>query len=138
MKRLAAPLLVIAALVALAWWGASQKAPLQQAQAIVCADPTAGCAFEHEGRPATLRFSQQPEALKPFVLSVFAPGLRQASVSFQMAGMDMGFNRYDLRQNADGSWSARITLPVCTVSRVDWIAELTLDGRLYTLAFDSR
>ena len=138
MKRLVVPILIIVALAALALWGAWQKAPRQEAQTLACADPVAGCAFMHGGMPATLRFSTQPEALKPFVLSIASPNLRKASVSFQMVGMDMGFNRYDLRPAAGGNWTASVTLPVCTVSRVDWIAELELDGRLYIVAFTTR
>jgi hypothetical protein len=138
MKRFVVPLLIIVALAALALWGAWQKAPKQVAQTIVCADPVAGCDFVHEGMPANLRFSTQPEALKPFVLSLASPNLRKASVSFQMSGMDMGFNLYALRRDQDGRWSASITLPVCTVSRVDWIAELDLDGRFYVLTFTTR
>jgi hypothetical protein len=138
MKRLIVPILIIVALAMLALWGAWQKAPKLEAQAIACADPVAGCAFMHDGMPATLRFSAQPEALKSFVLSIAGPNLRKASASFQMVGMDMGFNRYDLRRDAEGNWTAQVTLPVCTVSRVDWVAELTLDGRLYTLPFNTR
>jgi len=137
-KQLAIPLLVIAALAALAIWGALQQSRPQTAQPIVCADPVAGCTFVHKGMPANLRFSAQPEALQPFVLSLVSPNLRTASVSFQMSGMNMGFNRYDLKPGADGRWAANITLPVCTVSRVDWIAELNLDGQLYTLTFATR
>jgi hypothetical protein len=139
MKRLAIPLLVIIALAALAIWGARQQSTSPQAaQVIVCADPVAGCTFLHQGLPAHLQFSTQPEALRPFVLSLASPGLHKASVSFQMSGMNMGFNLYDLRPAPDGRWAANITLPVCTVSRVDWIAELNLDGQLYTLAFATR
>lgn len=138
MKQLAVPVLIIVALAALAIWGARHKAPQQTAQPIVCADPVAGCTFVHKGAPAQLRLSTQPEALRPFVLSLAHPGLRKASVSFQMSGMDMGFNRYDLRPAPDGRWTASITLPVCTVSRVDWIAELNLDGQLYALTFATR
>lgn len=138
MKRLLVPMLVIAALAALALWGAWQKAPKQSAQSIACADPVAGCTFLHKGLPANLRFSARPEALKPFELSIAGPGLHKASASFQMVGMDMGFNRYDLKPGADGQWTARVTLPVCTVSRVDWVAELDLDGQLYIVSFNTR
>jgi hypothetical protein len=138
MKRLLVPVLIILALAMLALWGAWQKAPKAPAQTIVCVNPLAGCTFMHGGAPATLRFSTQPEALRPFALSISAPSLRKVSASFQMVGMDMGFNRYDLRQDAAGNWTASVTLPVCTVSRVDWIAELDLDGRLYILKFNTR
>lgn len=138
MKRLAIPLLIITALAALAIWGALQQSRPQTAQALVCPDPSAGCAFLHRGQPAHLQFSAQPEALKPFVLSLTSPGLHKASVSFRMAGMDMGFNRYHLRPETGGRQIADITLPVCTASRADWIAELDLDGRLYRLSFTTR
>jgi hypothetical protein len=138
MKRYAIPVFILASLVVLAIWGALQKAPIQAAQPILCINPVAGCSFMHKGLPADLRFSVQPEALKPFVLSVAGPPLRKASVSFQMSGMDMGFNRYELRPGADGRWSASITLPVCTVSRVDWAAQINLDDQSYVLDFSTR
>jgi len=98
----------------------------------------AGCTFVHNGVPATVKFSSRPEALKPFALSLASPNLQSGSVSFQMTGMNMGFNRYDLKPDANETWAARITLPICTVSRVDWIAELNLDGQLYNLSFATR
>lgn len=136
-KPLAIPLLIIVALAALAIWGARQKAPQKMAQPILCADPVAGCSFVHNGAPAHLRFSMPPEALRPFVLSLSSPNLQKASVSFQMSGMNMGFNLYELRPASKGRWAANITLPVCTVSRVDWTAELNLDGQLYVLTFST-
>ncbi len=139
MKRFAIPALIIAALAALAIWGTRLKAPPPAAQPIICADPVLqGCAFLHKGMPAQLRFSMQPEALKPFVLSLSGARINKASVSFQMVGMDMGFNRYDLRPAADGRWTTSVTLPVCTVSRADWTAELDLDGEHYVLTFTTR
>lgn len=138
MKRLVVPFLIILGLIGLALWGAWRKPPQQAALSIACADPVKGCSFIHDGAPATLSFSAQPEALKPFVLSITAPKLRKASVSFQMVGMDMGYNRYDLRQGVSGNWSAHVTLPICTVSRVDWTAELDMDGQLYTFSFNTR
>ena len=138
MKRFAVPVLIIAALVALAIWGARQKAPGQAVQTILCPDPVAGCSFMHKGMPARLRFSTQPVALKPFMLSVASPNLRKAAVSFQMSGMDMGFNRYELKPGPDGWWSASITLPVCTVSRVDWIVHISLDEQVYGLDFSTK
>jgi hypothetical protein len=137
-RQHAVPVLIIVALAALAIWGARQQSSPQTAQPIVCADPVAGCTFLHKGLPAYLQFSAQPEALRPFVLSLAHPNLQKASVSFQMSGMNMGFNLYELRPAADGRWTAKVTLPVCTVSRMDWIAELNLDGQFYTLTFTTR
>lgn len=138
MKRLAMPVLVMAVLIALAIWGALQQSRPQPAQTIICPDPVAGCTFMHKGVLANLHFSSQPESLRPFVITLASLNLRKASVSFQMTGMNMGFNRYDLKPDSSGRWTASITLPVCTVSRVDWIAELDLDGQLYSLTFTTR
>ena len=55
-----------------------------------------------------------------------------------MIGMDMGFNRYDLKRGPNDDWTARVTLPVCTASRADWIMELNLDGQFYSLPFTTR
>lgn len=137
-KKLAIAILALVALAALAVLGARQKTSTQTAQIIICPDPLAGCTFLHKNLPAHLQFSAQPEALKPFALSLTSPGLRKASVSFQMSGMDMGFNRYNLLPETGGLWTANIRLPVCTASRADWIAELDLDGRLYRLSFAAR
>ncbi len=52
--------------------------------------------------------------------------------------MDMGFNRYDLKRGPNDDWTARVTLPVCTASRADWIMELNLDGQFYSLPFTTR
>lgn len=138
MKRLAIPILVLAALAGLAIWGALQKTRPDKVQPIPCINPVAGCTFVHHGVPARIRFSVTPETMKPFVISLSHPALSQASASFQMTGMDMGFNRYDLKRGPDGYWTARVVLPVCTDSRADWVAELKLDDQFYSLSFSTR
>jgi hypothetical protein len=138
MKQLAAPMLVLLALTALAIWGARQQTPPEQVTEIRCADPVAGCAFMHNGTPAQLHFSAQPEVLRPFSITLVHPSVQKASASFQMASMNMGFNRYDFRAQGKGEWIANVTLPVCTAGRVDWIAELVLDGRFYRMTFATR
>ena len=138
MKQLTAPILVLIALAALAIWGARQQAQPGQVTEIRCADPVAGCAFLHHGTPAQLRFSAQPETLKPFSIHLAHPLVKRASASIQMADMNMGFNRYDFKPQGKGEWMANVTLPVCTASRVDWIAELALDGAFYRLTFTTR
>lgn len=137
-KRFAIPALVLAALAALAIWGALRKNRPEQVQPILCANPVAGCPFVHHDAPARIGFSSTPETMKPFVITLSHPALRQVSASFQMAGMDMGFNRYDLKRGPDGNWTASIVLPVCTASRADWVAELKLDGQFYSLSFATR
>lgn len=135
MKQLTAPILVLIALAALAIWGARQQTQPAQVVEIHCANPLAGCTFMHNGALAQLRFSTQPETLKPFSISLAHPGLEKVSASFQMADMNMGFNRYDFRQQNKNVWIASITLPICTASRVDWITELALDDAFYRMTF---
>jgi hypothetical protein len=137
MKRAAVPLLLVVALLAIAvagWW---LKRP-GESRAVPCADPLAGCAFSHHGAPASVRFSIRPVPLEAFALSVTAPGVSKVSAEFQMVGMDMGFNRYDLRPAGDGVFASTITLPVCVTGRRDWMLYLDLDGTRYALPFSSQ
>jgi hypothetical protein len=136
MKRVLAPLLLIVALLLIAvagWW---LKRPAE-AVAVPCADPLAGCAFNHRGSAANARFSMRPVPLEAFELRVAAAGAGKVSAEFQMVGMDMGFNRYDLRPVADGVFVSKVTLPVCISGRRDWILYLYLDGIRYALPFST-
>ncbi len=135
MKRTLLPLLVAFALVAIAAAGYWLKRPAE-AITVPCASPLAGCSFSHAGAPATVRFSRTPVPLEAFDLAVEAPNAHRVSAEFQMVGMDMGFNRYDLRPK-NGTFAARITLPVCVSGRRDWVLYLELDGRRYALPFSS-
>lgn len=137
MKRVAVPLLLAAALIAIAvagWW---LKRPAD-AVAVSCADPLAGCAFSHRGAAVDVRFLSQPTPLEAFGLRVSAPSARRISAEFQMVGMDMGFNRYDLRPAGDGAFASNVTLPVCISGRHDWTLFLDVDGTRYALPFKSR
>jgi hypothetical protein len=137
MKRVVAPLLLVVALVAVAVAGYWLKRPAE-AIALQCADPLAGCSFQHRGAPASVRFLAQPIALEAFGLSVSAPNAHKISAEFQMVGMDMGFNRYDLRAAPPGEFSALIRLPICVSGRRDWMLYLDLDGTRYALPFSTR
>jgi hypothetical protein len=137
MRRVALPRLVAAALIAIAvagWWA---KRPAE-AVAVICADPLAGCVFSHGGAAARVRFSAQPAAMEAFGVEVTAPGAARVSAEFQMVGMDMGFNRYDLRPTGDGAFAAQVTLPVCVSGRRDWKLFLDVDGARYELPFSTR
>lgn len=137
MKKLWLPLTMIVVLAAIAVAGYWAKRPAE-AESIACSDPVAGCDFRHHDATARVRFSELPVPLEPFVLSVTAPGSARVSAEFQMVGMDMGFNRYDLRLQPQGVFSSRITLPVCISGRRDWLLYLQIDGKHYVLPFSSR
>lgn len=134
--KVLAPLFMVVALVLIAAAGYWLKQPAH-ALHVPCADPIAGCSFVHAGAPALARFSARPTSLEPFVLSVRAADAVHVSAEFQMVGMDMGFNRYDLRPGADGVFASTVTLPVCVSGRRDWKLYLELDGVRYELPFST-
>lgn len=67
------------------------------------------------------------------------PDTKSVSLSFEMAGMDMGFNRFDLSHVGNGNWRAdKIYLPLCTADRHDWIVKWQVDGRTYSAPFQTQ
>lgn len=137
MKRVLGPLLLVVALVAIAVAGYWLKRPAE-AVAVPCTDLLAGCHFSHRGAAVKARFSVHPAPLQPFELIVEASGSQRISAEFQMVGMDMGFNRYDLRPAGKGVFASKVTLPVCVSGRRDWILYLDLDGTRYALRFSTQ
>jgi hypothetical protein len=137
MKRVLVPLLLVGMLIAIAVAGYWLKRPAE-AQAVACADPLAGCRLIHRGTPVIVRFSAQPAPLEAFDLRIDAAGVNRISASFQMNGMDMGFNRYDLHPAGPGGFVAHVTLPVCVSGRRDWTLFLEVDGTHYALPFSTR
>jgi hypothetical protein len=137
MKRVLVPLLVAGVLLAIAATGYWLKRPAK-AQAVACTDPVTGCAFTHRGTEMKLVFSTPPKPLESFIVRIHAPGATRVSAAFQMNGMDMGFNRYDLRADGNGDFAAPVTLPVCVSGRRDWTLTLEIDGAHYALPFSTR
>lgn len=136
MKRVGMPLLLVLALIAIAAAGYWLKRPAE-AVAVACIDPLTGCSFSHHGSTVQVGFSAQPAPLQAFELGVRAPGASRVSAEFQMNGMEMGFNRYDLRPG-DGIFASKVTLPVCVSGRRDWTLFLDIDGTHYALPFSTQ
>jgi hypothetical protein len=133
------PLIIILALGGLAIWSKKRQAEPETAQLIECKDPVTGCGFTHKGMQSQLRFSRTPKPMVPFSIDLYAPAASKVTTSFQMIGMDMGFNRYDLKPGRSGEFrAASIILPVCTQSRSDWSVFFTLDDKIYQLNFQAR
>jgi hypothetical protein len=136
LKRLVLLLLIVLAFIAVAVIGARAKR-IPEAQRVACPDPVQGCGFMHRGTPVQLKFSRAPSSMQPFTLRLRAPGVSRVRAEFQMAGMDMGFNRYDLHAVAPGPFTASITLPVCVSGRRDWMLYLEVGQDRYALSFKS-
>lgn len=136
MRRMAVPLLVIAILVGIAiagYWFKQQPV----AQPVACADPESGCSFRHDSATIQVRFSTRPTPLEAFQLNVSQVAADRISAEFQMRGMEMGFNRYDLSPTLDGAFTATVMLPVCVSGRHDWTMFLTIDNTRYALPFST-
>ena len=108
----------------------SPKLPLQVTQGC---DPVATtCEAQGSGVTMQLHLGPGVKPLQPFplLLKVQGAGAEKADihVDFGMVGMDMGINRYQLQRVAGkpGQWQGRITLPICTAGRQDWIATVTM------------
>jgi len=137
MKRVVLPLLLVVALAAIAVAGYWLSRPAAS-RPVACADPLAGCSFRHHGATVTVRFSARPKPLEAFELGVSAPGASRVTAEFQMNGMEMGFNRYDLRPAGNSTFASNVTLPVCVSGRRDWTLYLEIDGAHYALPFSTR
>lgn len=103
--------------------------------AIPCADIVAGCKVNESG--LKVAFDHPPQAMQPFMLRVWQAGAASVNASFSMNGMQMGFNRYRLLPQHDGSWQAQVMLPACVQGRSDWELQLEVGAERYALPFSA-
>lgn len=85
-----------------------------------------GCDAGDAALSVHIQFDAPPRALQPFPVSVRTAGgqpVETVMLTFFMRGMDMGLNRYRMRDDAGSGWRAEVTLPICVSGRSDWIAE---------------
>ncbi len=71
------------------------------------------------------------EGLKPLQLQVKTKGLNveRVEVDFRGMGMNMGFNRPRLTEDAEGEYSGTGTLSVCILDRMIWEATVLVSTR---------
>lgn len=130
-----------------AWWGLllalaaiillwPRLANRDQVVPVPCPDIVAGCALPATG--AQVRFDRKPDTLQRFKVLVAWPDVAEVHASFQMRGMEMGFNRYRLLPDGAGKWRAEVMLPACIQGRKDWLMLLEADGVRYQVPFASR
>lgn len=87
---------------------------------------------------AHIRFSAQQRAQDPFDIRIdgLPAHTGRVYVQFSMSGMDMGFNRFELRRSGEGSWQAtQIRLPLCIEQRHDYRVDVFVDGAPQRIAF---
>lgn len=71
-------------------------------------------------------FKQQPIPLKPFQVEAELNSLQpdEVYIIFEMEGMEMGFNKYQLNNAKNSVWKGIVVLPVCSLGRNDWVVNL--------------
>ena len=117
----------------LGWWQSRQ--PEKGAATVQCDVLAQGCPFL---RGATLRLRGLTSVKSAFAIEAAGvpSDVQSLSASFRMDGMEMGFNRFDLVKQADGSWRAdKVYLPLCTAGRHDWVVVWQADGAAFQAAF---
>ena len=102
-------------------------------------DPTKNtCEFSYKKDKFELEFQGVPSGLVPFNVLVKPKAVQPDSIelSFDMEGMDMGYNKHNLKKK-DSDWNANVILPVCSLSRNDWIVnvKLVIDGESHITGF---
>lgn len=88
------------------------------------------CVAKSSEGSIALRLGPTVSALQPFDMVVRLEGVGPATVvtiEFEMAGMEMGQNRYVLKP-AGEVWRGQGILPFCTTGRSDWIAKVAVSS----------
>lgn len=128
-------LVAIIVLLALSFYPVSIEKEKQENTYSVypCKTLTTGCKANIENAEIEIKFPGNIIFLKRFPIEVNIAAVQQHSVDkvivdFQMVGMNMGLNIYQLKQSdKDKSlWTGTGVLPVCTTGRTDWQAIVSL------------
>ncbi|MEJ2141722.1 MAG: hypothetical protein P8Y24_05100 [Gammaproteobacteria bacterium] len=98
-----------------------------------CKSLVTGCKASVGNRNLEIRFPDNIVFLKKFPIEIRFPEkntnlLDHVIVDFQMAGMNMGVNKYRLQQSEKNKslWIGEGVIPVCTTGRTDWQAIVSL------------
>lgn len=123
-------ILVLGLSFAVGKWLSSEKniSSIDEISSTSTCDPTKEyCEIEYKKILFILGFKGTPSGLVPFEVSVKSDTIQPESIelSFDMQGMDMGYNVYNLKRN-ETDWSAKVILPVCSLARNDWLMNVKL------------
>lgn len=91
-------------------------------------DPTKNiCVMDEHSAHFNIHFNGVPSALTPFIVLVKVAGSQPESIelSFDMEGMDMGYNKHSLNKH-EIDWQKKVILPVCSLGRNDWILNVKM------------
>lgn len=96
------------------------------------------CETSDGGFKSRIWFEGEPSPLLPFnvVFESDRPAIESVQISFEMQGMDMGYNVHSLKQE-NGKWFVSVILPVCSLSRNDWqlLVQISVAGKTVASEF---
>ena len=86
------------------------------------------CKVLFENIEIQVYFPDGIDTMDPFTAEVIIDSfeVEQVNIKFFMHDMDMGVNRFTLDEISKSKWTGKVILPVCTLARSDWVAELEL------------
>lgn len=125
------------ALIALVVILGYRLSPLLLPAADLTVQPDAACDLHRQacnvvlpgGGRLSLSMAPRPIPLMtPFRIEVSLNGLEVQSIEVDFAGVDMnmGFNRFTLRDEGQGKYAAEARIPVCVTGRMAWQATVML------------
>lgn len=130
-------LLFAASKLGLLYWWQNQQQTTEQ-HAVSSCQVLQGCTLA-DG--IHIQFSQTLGAKTPFDVTIKGQQshtIQQAFISFSMPDMDMGFNRFDFKRQANQWISKDVRLPFCIEGRHDFLAKVSIDGREYHIPFSAK
>ena len=104
-----------------------------------CNPVQTACEISLAGNVISYRITGSLSALQKFKVEVQALDIEieDIQVKFLMPGMNMGKNDYALVNKQGSIWTQDVILPVCSLSRKDWISQLEIrySGRIWNIEF---
>lgn len=93
---------------------------------INCADLSLGCSFKIDQQVFEIKSLGTLNTSQPIELQL--TGLaKKISLTWQMQGMEMSSNRYNMLSQNQKNWHAQTMLPICSQQRLDWLLTLHID-----------
>lgn len=87
------------------------------------------CNVKHKDFTIEISLDENIFYLKPFNVSILSNDkvdIEKIYVDFKMKDMNMGLNRFRLKNKGEQKWLGVVVLPVCITGRPDWIATVDI------------
>lgn len=124
---------IVAKVIAIAAFGEVKDEQALTAPMLPC-QLEQGCQL---GVDATVKAQEKLRLNEPFHIELHTnEPIDAVSVSFSMVDMEIGYNRYKLVSTDGKTWTAKISLPICTLNRADYIATWRMGDKKFQTALN--